>query len=180
MSNVKGKGQRLIPEELLKYLQNQKDNGMNIIQLVDSKGNPRFIEGNGTLATIEGVTSSYNKWSLSGTNLMIMSIITLDSGVTINADEDVLYFELPQWILDKIYPITNSSLINRINALRVNTSGSGTPTTIAEMIYKTNTGIKITNYSKITTTSEVNIQFNLTYLLTLIIANKEVAYGLLW
>ena len=163
MSNVKGRGQRLIPEELLKYLQNLKDNGMNITELFDSNGNPRFIEGNGTLATIEGVTSSYNKWSLSGTNLMIMSIITLRSGITIDVGEDILYFELPQWILDKIYPITDSTIVNRINALRVNTAGSGTPTTTAEMIYKTSTGLKITNYSKITTTNEVNIliQFDL-------------------
>lgn len=164
MSNlVKGRGQRLIPEELLKYLQNLKDNGMNITELFDSNGNPRFIEGNGTLATIEGVTSSYNKWSLSGTNLMIMCIINLDAGLTLESNVDIFYFEFPQWILDKIYPITSTNLVNRISALRINTTGSGTPTTTAETIYKTSTGIKITNYSKIITTNATNIliQFDL-------------------
>ena len=151
-------------EEIQGLIEEQGGSGGSTLDdIVDSKGNPRFIEGNGTLATIEGVTSSYNKWSLSGTNLMIMSIITLGTGITINAGEDILYFELPQWILDKIYPIMDSTLVNRINALRVNTTGSGTPTTTAEMIYKTSTGLKITNYSKITTTNEVNIliQFDL-------------------
>lgn len=136
---------------------------LSLTHLYDKDGNFRFIEGNGRPVTMTGLTVTYCKWSLSGTNLMIMCIINLDGGVTLESNVDILYFEFPQWILDKIYPITSTNLVNRINALRVNTSGSGTPTTTAETIYKTSTGIKITNYNKITTTNETNIviQFDL-------------------
>lgn len=103
MSKVIGRGQRLIPEYLLKYLENQKENGVNITQLVDSNGNPRFIEGEGAVSTIEGVTFTYNKWSLSGTHLMIVLAGSVASGTVIpSATIYATYEGLPSFITDKI------------------------------------------------------------------------------
>ena len=72
---IKGTGQRLIPRKLLEWikgLHKGEGAGLNISTLTDSKGNPRFIEGEGTPMEMEGFTASYCKWSLSGTHLMIV------------------------------------------------------------------------------------------------------------
>ena len=45
--------------------------------IVDKNGNNRFVEGNGTPANFEGLTSTYCKWSLSGTHLMCVLSATL-------------------------------------------------------------------------------------------------------
>ena len=74
----------------------------DISTLVDSKGNPRFIEGEGIPATIEGFTSTYCKWSLSGTHLMLVLTGTLANATNV-ADSAVLAtFRLPTFILNKI------------------------------------------------------------------------------
>lgn len=128
--------------------------------IVDKNGNPRFVEGNGTPETITGVTSLYCKWSLSGTHLMLVYALTLDSDTGLSARTDICSFELPQWILDKIYPASNG-LVNVINALYV--PEGGTPTTKEEWLYKTATGLKITNKPAVqaTTTCYLRIQFDL-------------------
>ena len=121
MSNVKGKGQRLIPEELLKYLEAYKEahpdptqgGGATLDDIVDSKGNKRFIEGEGTPATITGMTITYNKWSLSGTHLMLVLAGTFDNDVSATAT--LVSFELPEWILNKIVPIGGDGEVNRGN-----------------------------------------------------------------
>lgn len=105
MNIIKGKGQRLIPEYLLKYLENQKENGVNITQLVDANGNPRFIEGEGTPLEQEGVTISYCKWSLSGTHLMFVCAGTIEDTTIIENSKVIASFSLPNFIFEKIYPV---------------------------------------------------------------------------
>lgn len=103
MSNlVKGRGQRLIPEYLLKYLEDQKKNGVNITQLIDSNGNPRFVEGRGIAAEVEGVEITYNKWSLSGTHLMLVTCGNIENSITLDATTMLSRFNVPSYILDKI------------------------------------------------------------------------------
>ena len=117
MSIIKGKGQRLIPEELLKYLEALKANhsdpsaewgssgGGLLEDIEDSAGNKRFVEGEGTPATISGVTFTYNKWSLSGTHLMLVCAGETTSGTTLTSNMLFVTYSLPDFIMDKIYPI---------------------------------------------------------------------------
>ena len=109
MSNlVKGRGQRLIPEYLLKYLENQKENGVNITQLVDANGNPRFIEGVGVPAEITGFTPTYYKWSLSGTHLMFVLAGNFVNGARVENRTNIVNFTLPEFILNKITPTASN------------------------------------------------------------------------
>lgn len=82
----------------------------DIASLVDSAGNSRFIEGSATLPTITGVTFTYGKWSLSGTHLMCVIAGTIASGNAIANGTIMAQFQLPTFILDKIYP-TQGSLV---------------------------------------------------------------------
>ena len=69
--------------------------------IVDNDGNPRFVEGDITIQTITGVSKVYGKWSLSGTHLMIVLVISI-------ADTSVLngrlfnISDMPKYITDKI------------------------------------------------------------------------------
>lgn len=74
----------------------------------DKNGNLRFIEGNVAIPTISGLTFTYNKWSISGTHLMIVLAGEIEDATTISADE-LLNIDLPQWIKDKIF--TTSGII---------------------------------------------------------------------
>ena len=110
MSNVKGKGQRLIPEELLKYLEAYKEahpdptqgGGATLDDIVDSQGNKRFIEGNLEKGS-STATITYNKWSLSGTHLMIVIAGTISSNL--ETYHNIAHGTLPTYINSKIFPL---------------------------------------------------------------------------
>ena len=70
--------------------------------LVDSKGNPRFIEGEGALTEITGITYVQNKWSLSGSHLMIVLGMTIANNVEIANNTKFAEYKLPNCILDKV------------------------------------------------------------------------------
>lgn len=70
--------------------------------IVDSKGNKRFIEGDVNVATISGLTPIYSKWSLSGSHLMIVVTCAVDNGTLLS--EKLADVEVPDFILNKIYP----------------------------------------------------------------------------
>ena len=73
--------------------------------IVDKNGHRRFIEGNGTPATISGFTPSYCKWSLSGTHLMLVLAGSFENETIIESNSNLADFNLPSWILEKIYPV---------------------------------------------------------------------------
>lgn len=77
----------------------------DISNLVDSKGNPRFIEGDGTPISKEGATITYCKWSLSGTHLMFVCAGTIANTTEFVVTDVIAKFEIPSFILNKIYPI---------------------------------------------------------------------------
>lgn len=90
--------------------------------IVDKNGHPRFIEGNITIETFDGITKTFGKWSLSGTHLMIVVACDVDQNKTISGT--LCFIDLPQWIKDKIiviYPlyytavISNAEIRNRSN-----------------------------------------------------------------
>lgn len=74
-------------------------------QIYDKDGRKRFIEGEGTPLSQEGFTASYCKWSLSGTHLMLVLAGTINDEVVIANASLLANFNIPEWILDKIYPI---------------------------------------------------------------------------
>ena len=80
--------------------------------ITDSDGHNRFMEDDITLNEITGVTGVYCKWSLSGTHLQIVIAGTIDEGVTLSS-ESLCQIMLPQWILDKIYPITGDVVVDQ-------------------------------------------------------------------
>ena len=126
--NVKGKGQRLIPEELLKYLEAFKENhpdptqggGATLDDIVDSEGNKRFVEGNGTPGTISGITTTYCKWSLSGTHLMCVWAGNVPNSANIYANKVMVEFDLPEYIGSKIFPVfgTNNLESRELNFIK--------------------------------------------------------------
>lgn len=83
----------------------------DIATLVDSKGNPRFIEGNGIPLSMAGFTSTYCKWSLSGTHLMIVLAGTFANTTVINDNTALATFNIPDFILNKIYPVWANQFI---------------------------------------------------------------------
>lgn len=82
--------------------------------IVDSHGNKRFVEGVGTIITdVEGLTIKYNKWSLSGTHLMIALAGTFKNGTQLPVNIDLVSFALPAWILNKIIPVWSVNIENK-------------------------------------------------------------------
>ena len=77
-------------------------NAVTLNNIVDSKGNPRFVEGEGTPATITGFTATQCKWSLSGTHLMLVLAGSVANGTTINDGVILATFNLPDFIFNKI------------------------------------------------------------------------------
>ena len=83
----------------------------------DAQGNKRFVEGNIELldSVPEGLTSTYGKWSLSGSHLLLVLCIQAVDETVINGD--ICKFELPTWISDKIVPITGSYLDLKVTTM---------------------------------------------------------------
>ena len=68
----------------------------------DLAGNLRFIEDAGVLATISGVTFTYNKISLSGTHLMIVLAGSIDNTTALTTNLLLADYNVPEYIYDKI------------------------------------------------------------------------------
>ena len=84
----------------------------NLSSIVDNQGNPRFIEGEISVAEATGVTKVYGKWSLSATHLLIVLSVSLVSGTNCNTIKGEVV-GLPQWIMDKIFTIGGSIVVRR-------------------------------------------------------------------
>ena len=97
------------PQLLEAVEQEAEVNGLKAFEnIVDKDGHKRFVEGDISLSSDmpEGYTKVYGKWSLSGSHLLLVLCISglnttaITSFTTVGKAEN-----LPQWILDKIYPI---------------------------------------------------------------------------
>ena len=84
--------------------------------IIDKEGHKRFIEGNGDAATaVDGLTISYNKWSLSGSHIMFVLAGTFSNATVLLANIDLVSFTLPTWIVNKIIPIWGNNFIEEKN-----------------------------------------------------------------
>ena len=80
--------------------------------IVDKDGHERFIEGEGTPIEREGVNSSYCKWSLSGSHLMLVLCLDIEVDGEIPANATIGTYDLPSWMVDKIIPVFASNFID--------------------------------------------------------------------
>ena len=78
--------------------------------IVDSAGNKRFVEGDITGETVTGITWTYGKWSLSGSHLMIVLCGDIADTTVIANRTDLAHITLPEWIMNKLIPITGTAL----------------------------------------------------------------------
>lgn len=125
--------------------------------IVDKNGNKRFVEGNGTPVSLSGITPTYYKWSLSGTHLMIVYSGKISSGTIIPAGQKLIDFTLPEWILNKIFPLTNKGTLD-FKSIEMFTNDESRLSKVEKLI-KTNTGVKIENQSSGTINSNYNFRF---------------------
>jgi hypothetical protein len=72
----------------------------------DINNHLRFVEGDITMNTIEGVTQTYGKWSLSGTHLMVVIAGTMLTGYYKSGG--LASIVLPSYIASKIHPLVGS------------------------------------------------------------------------
>ena len=73
--------------------------------IVDKEGHSRFIEGEIEVPTVTGLTKLYGKWSLSGSHLMFVICGKIDNGTNFGGYIGIA--KLPDWIMNKIRPITS-------------------------------------------------------------------------
>ena len=74
--------------------------------IVDSKGNNRFINNYGIWSAVPGMQGLQARWSLNGYNLMFEALGTFQTSV--DPDTNIVKFKLPNWILNKIIaPVGN-------------------------------------------------------------------------
>lgn len=78
--------------------------------ILDKNGNARFVEGNGVVDP--SVNSTYCKWSLSGTHLMLVSAFYVENGESISQYKTLGSYSMPSWILAKIVTMTGASTGN--------------------------------------------------------------------
>lgn len=107
--------------------------------IVDKDGNNRFVEGDGeNLSSDTNITITYNKWSLSGSHLMLVVTGTIPSGSTMSVDALHIKYVLPEWINDKIYPVIGANYLKLYNENAFDISGN--IETFGVIISKSNDG----------------------------------------
>lgn len=75
----------------------------------DVSARPLIVEADGTGLEQKGVTISYCKWSLSGTHLMMVCAGTIANTTVIANNAAIATYNLPDYILNKIYPVWAST-----------------------------------------------------------------------
>lgn len=79
--------------------------------ITDKDNHKRFIEGAITAETIEGVTQTYGKWSLSGSHLLIIIAGTVADGTVFSGT--VADLVIPKWIYDKVIPVVSNLIYTK-------------------------------------------------------------------
>ena len=126
----------------------------------DKDGNLRFIEGKLTLSEVSGITFGYNKWSLSGTHLMIVLGGTIANGSQIANGTWAILDSLPQWIQNKIEPIFSTVIDSKIVPFY---ASDFTSATMSLSLYKDSVGIKIVRIGGTTTTFTADRNFRIQF-----------------
>lgn len=161
--------QKLIDESIDESFENLNDRKGIFEKIADKDGHLRFIEGNGVLIK-EGYTPTYNKWSLSGTHLMLVIAGSFDGELSVTSGDDIArYDSIPQWVNDKIFPLSGeeSGAITRAVIYAINNSGVNVGDAGIIYLFKFNSKLYINAGTTFTlgtaeaTNSHIRIQFDL-------------------
>lgn len=113
--------------------------------LFDSKGNFRFIAGEGTPANVSGMTIISSKWALNGNNLLFEILGTFSKNLSGNTD--LCTFKLPEWIVSNIItPYLNLVDFIRFDAVYTDKA----PATGFMQIYKSEDTVTFKNQDNVT------------------------------
>ena len=131
-------------------------NGIKVFEdIKDKDGHQRFIEGDIDVVEQTGVSYSYKKWSLSGTHLMLVICKRIENGTTtaggFNAE-----VTLPEWITEKIVPLTQSGLLENKRFTGWNDTSTAN-TDFSFSLYKDSGKLKLYN-SAVTSADNYNIR----------------------
>ena len=77
-----------------------------------------------TMEEITGITQTYGKWSLSGTHLLIVLVITASETATLSNSQLIANINLPDWIKEKITPVWSTVILYTQNTFRDDSWGS--------------------------------------------------------
>ena len=131
-------------------------NAVTLNNVVDSNGNPRFIEGNGTPISQTGVSITYCKWSLSGTHLILCVAGTFESGTTVAANVNVGSFPVPKFAYDKVTTLF-LNFVDRKSFAIYDSSYQGQ--TVVINLVKSGDNVRIQPGASFTTNSKKNFRF---------------------
>ena len=90
------------------------DNAQIFEKIMDHDLHLRFIEGDGTINELTGFTSVFCKWSLSGSHIMFVLAGSFASGTEVPSVHDIVTFEIPNWIYNKIYPVWSTYIEDKV------------------------------------------------------------------
>ena len=109
-------------EELQTLIEEQGGSGGQTLEnIVDSKGNKRFIGGNGNPEIVSGMSIASSKWTLNGNNLMFEILGTFSN--SLSGENILCKFTIPEWIISKIATPYNN-IIDFIRYDIISTTGS--------------------------------------------------------
>ena len=129
--------------------------------IVDSHGNKRFVEFNGDANSIEGVTITYNKASLSGSHLMVVLAGSIANGTTIDNSKVLAFYNIPAYIMNKIIPVWGSNIeVKNVSAFAEDWTSQSFQCVLAKNI-STQLGIFKAGSTTFTAGRKFRIQFDL-------------------
>lgn len=99
--------------------------GSTLDDIVDSKGNKRFINNYGIWSSVLGMQGIKATWSLNGYNLMFEALGSFSTDISTNNNFTIVSFELPKWILNKI-SVPFGNIVDKITFKIVGTTGDYT------------------------------------------------------
>ena len=129
--------------------------------IVDNNGHKRFVEFNGVAGSVEGITITYNKASLSGTHLMVVLAGSIANGTTIDNSKVLAFYNIPAYIMDKIKPVWGSNIeVKTVTAFATDWSSQSFQCVLAKNI-STQLGIFKAGPTTFTADRNFRIQFDL-------------------
>lgn len=111
--------------------------------LFDKNGNSKFIIGSGDVSIIPGMTVLSNKWCLNGNNLIFEFVGYFVSDVSANTL--LTFFQLPQWILNKIVATPN----NEISFISYNLTSTSHYESKNILFFKASNGVELRHFSPV-------------------------------
>lgn len=130
----------------------------------DEDGNKRFVDGDFNTRGTTGYTEIYGKWSLSGTHFMLVEVLKLDNGTSLDNYDVIGTASLPNYILNKIQPIGIGTWVSIEPFTLLDGNGVPTGDEINFLLTKELNGVKVWFIGEAYTATQdvyIRIQFDL-------------------